>query len=503
MISVNVYRKKAKQFANDLKSNPHVTTILEDTREGWKSISTKVKDVADMTPEGVYGPSTILGNNKYFVEPFREALDNYTSMYSVMDWCRHTLGELRPLFDDPMSKKPHRQDVSFAEKVELNDDTKIITIGDIHSGIHTFVEILDSLFERGILKDDLGVTSGYHIVFLGDIVDRGGFGLDILHIVFRLKMRNIQSVHIINGNHEDLGTYSHYGFKQELESQLEDPGDQDLVHNLLTYLPSVLFVKLGDKWLQFNHGGIDPEYEPLEFLESEFDMEFHGYDSPMDLKYMGLRWNDFNGTVLGTRLSTNRGQNNTRILEYGMDATDGYLQRNNIEGIIRGHQDFMSVGVLSKESGSVRDMNIMDEEGMLYPDEFQWVERLGKENAWEHVSIADAFRDYSVFTTSTAVKNKGVSHHTYLEVGNTSNEIRNHQRSIRSKLRVYSEYARSKGVEDEFLHIVYDNLSEQGSNFVTVDKERWDRFILAMKFQSNNANFPVLVLDSMGSVKSA
>ena len=34
MLSVNVYRKEASQFANDLTSNENVGDILEDTTEG-------------------------------------------------------------------------------------------------------------------------------------------------------------------------------------------------------------------------------------------------------------------------------------------------------------------------------------------------------------------------------------------------------------------------------------------------------------------------------------
>lgn len=499
MTSVNVYRKEATQFANDLVSNENVNTILENTLEGWSPISSKLKHVADRTPDGVYGPSTILGKNASFMEPYREALGVYKSMYSVMDWCHEVNGGLISMNDDPMNHKPHRQDVSFAEKMELSDDTRIIAIGDIHSGIHTFVEILDSLYERGILKDDFSLLTGYHLVFLGDLVDRGSHGLDILHLVFRLKTTNFHSVHVINGNHEDHGTYSHYGFKDELESQLTNPEDQNLVHDLLTFLPAVLFLKLEENWIQFNHGGIDPEYNPLKFLESEYDFDFHGVDEPYNLKYMGLRWNDFNANVVGTILSTNRGKGNTRILEYGADATEDYLKRNSIQGIIRGHQDFMSIGIIPRVVASMRDMMYNQKDGMIQPSAFQWVERVGGENEWEHVSLADAFRDYSVFTTSTAVKNKGVTHHTYLEICNTSKEVKNYQRVVRSNIQVYSEYARKHDVEDEFMHLIYDSLTT--SIHATTDKDNWERFVLDMKLNFNNGTFPLLVLDSIGSVR--
>lgn len=243
-------------------SNSNVITILKDTSEGWVSLSAKLKTVADRTPDGFYTKSTKLGKNQHFVEPFRKASENFKVMYSMSDWCQTTMGKCWTMDEDPLTTRTTGVDVSFAEKLELVEETKIITICDIHSGIYTFVEMLDSLYERGILKDDMGISPGYHVGFLGDIIDRGAYGLDVLHLIFRMKMRNMQSVHIINSNHEDLGTYTHYDFKDELESQLESVDDQNLVHELLTFLPSVLFVKLGDKWLQLNHRGVDPDYHP-------------------------------------------------------------------------------------------------------------------------------------------------------------------------------------------------------------------------------------------------
>ena len=501
MISVNVYRKEATQFANDLTSNDNVNTILENTDDGWSTISSKIKYVADRTPDGAYGPSTILGTNESFLEPFVEALSTYKAMYSVSEWCHDVDGQLITMENDPMNHKPHRQDVSFAEKMELVEDTKIIAIGDIHSAIHTFVKVMDSLYERGILGEDFGLASGYHLVFLGDLVDRGAHGLDILHLVFRLKTRNFQSVHVINGNHEDHGTYRHYGFKDELESQLTNPAHQDLVHNVLTFLPSVVFLKLGEEWLQLNHGGIDPQYEPLKFLESDYDFDFHGIDEPLNLKFMGLRWNDFNANVEGTTLTTSRGAGNTRLLEYGADATLDYLERNSIRGVIRGHQDTMSVGILPRPTKNFRGLPYDLVNGMLRPDYTQWVERVGSDRDWERISFADAFRDYSVFTTSTAVKNKGVTHHTYLEICGTSKEVSYFQFVIRSRLQMYMGFARDNNVEEEFLHLIHDPLATTAYTYATGDMERWNSVIGSLKSGFSNDIFPILVLNSIGSIR--
>ena len=57
--------------------------------------------------------------------------------------------------------------------------------------------------------------------FLGDLVDRGPYSIEILLIVFQLKVKNPNNVHIINGNHEDIDTYQRYGFDTEMNAEFK------------------------------------------------------------------------------------------------------------------------------------------------------------------------------------------------------------------------------------------------------------------------------------------
>lgn len=492
MTTVNIFRKPAEKFANLLTSNESVTEILEDPEQGWVEMSSKLHSVADMTPPDEYGPSTSLGKGEGFMSPFVDSMEIFDSLYSTSDWCRTSRRGLVKMEIDPVSTRTTRIDVSFAEKIEVNPGGRIIVIGDIHSGIHSLVEILDNLLTRGILMDDFKLKRGYKMIFLGDIVDRGGFGLDILNIVFRIKVRNFQDVTILNGNHEDIGTYSRYGFKDEIEAQLPSTEDQEKVHMLLTYLPSVVFVHINNTWIQMNHGGIEPTYDPNDFIQSDYDFEFHGYDNEYDLYHMGLRWNDFNGNLPGIGPSS-RGSS---IEEFGSDPTNEYLQRNSLTGIIRGHQDTYHCAILKKKNGSNRDMDMIEKVGMLYPEKDHWMDKLGQ---WEKIGISDTFKDYLVVTTSTATRARDLGYNSYIELTETSDDILSAKKTVHQFFESYENFMKHLGLTEEFNFLV--NSNPLVDSLVSDNFHKWDVTINNMKEDDRGSiHYPLLFLNSFGSI---
>ena len=483
MTTVNVYRKSSPKFSNSIRSNEEVGEILENPGESWTSLSQKLRGVADFVDSKDYGKSTILGKKRGFMTPFVEALEVYQSLYMGADWC-HTskYGELLPLDNNPFETRDHNEeDPSFVEKIIVPEGTRCIVIGDIHSGLQSVVEIIDSLVSRGILDDELHLKSGYYMIFLGDVLDRGGLGLDIIHILFQMKVLNFQSMWIINGNHEDVSMYSRHGFGDEMEAQLEKDSDKNLIHNLLTHLPSAIYVNFqeNNSWIQMNHGGIDPYYYPREFMASDYDFEFHGFDGEGGLETAGLRWNDFNGHVHRVGPSSRGGS----VLEYGKEATEEYLNTNGLSGIVRGHQDFMHCAILEKYNGSARDMKPIHNVGMVYPQKEHWKEMLT--DRWEHLSIPDAFRDFSVFTTSTAVRARDLGYHTYLELASSASEMRLSKSILNQSREQFDNFFRHIDLFNEFQVL----MNAQPGNSVTYSTQEWKEAFEILKNQDEQYNY--------------
>ncbi len=54
------------------------------------------------------------------------------------------------------------------------------------------------------------------IVFLGDLIDRGPFSVEIFYIAMQLYLTNPNSVVVCRGNHENESTLSLYGFSHDM-----------------------------------------------------------------------------------------------------------------------------------------------------------------------------------------------------------------------------------------------------------------------------------------------
>ena len=499
MTSVTVHRKIAPKYANDIKVNEDVGSILENPEETWSSLSPKLHKVADLVSSKDYGKSTILGSGEGFMEPFREAVGVYGSLYSSSDWCMiDRSNNTHKLNSTPFDfRENEREDPSFVQKLTVEKGKKIIVIGDVHSGLQSVVQIIDNLVHEGVISDDLRISPGYILIFLGDLLDRGGLGLDIIHIVFRMKVLNFDRLYYINANHEDQSMYDKYGFGDEMRLQLPNENDQNLVHNLLTYLPSAIFAFFEEtgKWIQFNHGGIEPTYDPKVFMESEFDFQFFDFDftEGKGLEKAGLRWNDFNGNIESIGRSSRGGD----VVEYGMIPTDFYLESNNLQGIIRGHQDFMHCAILTKFEGEDRDFKGIDDVGMIYPHDEHW-KSYNYDTEWEKISIGDAFKDYSVFTTSTAVRARDLGYHTYLEVSSSESEIRKAQSTLKNHKGNFKAFADELGFSNEFDFILKAEYGEY--KHVGFEKYKtWKTSIAELKGAEKEHGYQLyswLVLDS-------
>lgn len=154
----------------------------------------------------------------------------------------------------------------FVEKNYIGME-HVLVVGDIHGAVFSVLDIFDDWIERGWLKDDFTLAEGVRAVFLGDYVDRGEGGIEVLAQLLYLKIKNPAQVTLIRGNHEDLGMNQPYGFYKELEAKYTPAVCQALHSALaLTYetFPTTLFLGGGGSctkeklsYTVFVHGMID------------------------------------------------------------------------------------------------------------------------------------------------------------------------------------------------------------------------------------------------------
>jgi protein phosphatase len=102
----------------------------------------------------------------------------------------------------------------------------------------TFFELYGSPHLNGKKKD----IENFDYVFIGDYVDRGSHSLETILLLLALKATYPNQIHMIRGNHEDIGTNSDFGFMEECEEKCkENAQDPDSVfqrmNQLFTWLP--------------------------------------------------------------------------------------------------------------------------------------------------------------------------------------------------------------------------------------------------------------------------
>ena len=92
-------------------------------------------------------------------------------------------------------------------------------------------------------------------VFIGDFVDRGPHSLEVMALLFCIKVRYPNKVFLIRGNHEDSEVNEMYGFQDECLARLGPAGIRVFaaVNKAFDWLPVAAIV---EHKIFCVHGGI-------------------------------------------------------------------------------------------------------------------------------------------------------------------------------------------------------------------------------------------------------
>ena len=283
----------------------------------------------------------------------------------------------RPELNNKLNVIGFNDDNVFAQKVVINNpNSKIVLIGDIHSSFHSLYDIMNDI-RHMFNGNSMTLLDNNYIIFLGDIVDRGPYGLELLAFIYLLKIKNKDNVFIINGNHEDFSTYMIYGLGKEKKYQINDHKtyknkygyDYDLLDQMLFYLPSVIYLKFDDIWYHLSHGGISYK-DTMPNNRGNIDVNIKDFLNDKNAKYYyiknvsndghetgeGFKWDDFDQTIDNPIFNKSRGAG----YKYGPNTVKKYLETNNISCIISGHQDNIKLGLLVDNNDISNDELMID-----------------------------------------------------------------------------------------------------------------------------------------------
>lgn len=337
-----------------------LTSLSEAVFKNLPEHSSKI-DNKSAYPKPIFSAQEFQELADDFINIFRDGMFNQTQL-----WINHEKPSAQ-FFIPPSLNTGYFNSYKYAhvQRKTISSTDQVCFVGDIHGSIHSVIRILWRLVQLGKIADDFTIIDPkFYMVFNGDFVDRGRYGIEVWYTLMQLKKANKDRVFLLRGNHEDTHIQSRMGFagtrhwsgytnlqSGELYSKFNDDAVQLklTIDRLCSLLPHALYLGSGSNtqryYFQCCHGGIEPGFNPSMILSSSKDF-FQLIPQRGDINcYHGFNWSDF--------CQHGDGQihdNETRCCGYVADvvATQKYLDSINTQlmpahtslvGFMRGHQD--------------------------------------------------------------------------------------------------------------------------------------------------------------------
>lgn len=248
-----------------------------------------------------------------------ELINKATNISTNYDDYRNILKELKNQLEfehNLRNKKP----VITAQNID-----KIVFFGDIHGDFYTFYQLSKKIELINLLKNN------WHIVFLGDYIDRGEHQLETLALIALLKTEYPSKIITLRGNHEpvdnNLVPHPHDYLDHLIDRFGETNGLElyELSRELFKYMPLALYI---NKKILAVHGGppitrIKKYVNPSDILSIEKDLE----------AIEDILWSDPVENNI-EYINSYRGAGKL----WGTLITNQTLKKLNIKLIVRGHE---------------------------------------------------------------------------------------------------------------------------------------------------------------------
>jgi diadenosine tetraphosphatase ApaH/serine/threonine PP2A family protein phosphatase len=241
----------------------------------------------------------------------------------------------------------YTQDVLQSQKMVLNLRSPAKIFGDIHgqySDLMRFFDLWGVPCEGETDKD----IETFDYVFLGDYVDRGSYSLETICLMFALKIRYPDQIHLLRGNHEDEWINMTFGFADECANRLNEDIDHPrsvfkCINGIFQYLPLAAII---DNKVICLHGGIGESLKHISQIEAlERPLEVvHEVTNDEQQLIVDVLWSDPTDSdqEMGIYANTIRDPQGTgNIVKFGPDRVHKFLNDNNLSMIIRAHECVM------------------------------------------------------------------------------------------------------------------------------------------------------------------
>lgn len=222
-----------------------------------------------------------------------------------------------------------------------------IVVADLHGDFKAAKFYCDKFLEK------LKSNPDTNIVFLGDYIDRGGNSIEILYMLFKLKIAFPKNVYLLMGNHESFVWFGVGAVSLDQEIRNKYPNDNERIFNLLydDVFKCLTFAAVVNNSVFCVHGGIsaspDNKTEPVGLQQirnlpwGKIDIDTTSTQtgdvaSPDGFILNNLLWADFvdNSEAKFAEWPDVPRHNSHR---FAPNAVSAFLKKNNLRLMVRGH----------------------------------------------------------------------------------------------------------------------------------------------------------------------
>jgi len=224
-----------------------------------------------------------------------------------------------------------------AESPLLRLSGPYIVVGDIHGNIEFLIRLFQTLqypsastsHECSKNESDSSINGfqshNFKYLFLGDYIDRGEHSIEVILLLYSLKVLFPTQIYLLRGNHETNQFKNNSTFRNECLLHLSKESYKRFLCSF-SFLP--LVAVLNDSVLCL-HGGISPSLETLEDIQN-IQMPLHDfYGTPA----ADILWSDPRDDV-DYFIDSKRGLG----YFFGQDPLGVFLEENKLKTLIRGHE---------------------------------------------------------------------------------------------------------------------------------------------------------------------
>ncbi|KAL4223534.1 hypothetical protein ACF0H5_017005 [Mactra antiquata] len=282
-------------------------------------------------------PNEMLTGLRYFERPIKGDNGNFTK--NAFDWGQVDKNALAKCL---LTLCRQVKDILSEEPRLLKLKSPMYILGDIHGNYRDLVCFEKALWRMGPLLTPAS------FLFLGDYVDRGDFGIEVVSYLFAQKILAPSKFFLLRGNHELRSVQEMFSFKSECLNKFGDSiGNQlwESINDCFDVMPIAATV---DDKIFCVHGGI-----PMPGLEGGLIDAINKVPNPLknpeddSMLAWDIMWSDPVSLDVLTpetiqELKENQGFiSNTRrgtAHFFSCEALLSFLDRNNLTHVIRAHE---------------------------------------------------------------------------------------------------------------------------------------------------------------------